>query len=389
MNEPYGPGVDREIELPLDKWFEQFNNKLEATGFYILPNMRVLKEAENPIEDLNSKSSKIPAMPGATLGTVMAMVLNNADLTYFVNADHIEITTKKIARKNYNHALRVYEVADLVIPIPSAINSLGVGQTLSVLGGAFSFGSSGSPFNAFGNGGAAAGFAGLAGLGGIGGIGGGLGGIGGIGGGLGGLGGGLGGLGGGLAGLGGGIGGGLGGGLAGGGIMGMGGPPNFGGGGGFLGFGGGQAGQLGNLGGQFGFQGQTFENHLVNLITDTIARGHWARVPSYLQVNQMGGQNDMTDDEGGSLVPVDEKFSLGFYPPALALVVSAPSHFRPTVKYPRNPRRGPAAAWARCRLEAAMRWSVSSENLSTTTRSRSTRSGRNMPRPRAQGPETD
>src|SRR5262249_40597503 len=98
--------------------------------------------------------------------------------------------------------------------------------------------------------------------------------------------------------------------------------------------GGGQAGQIGNLGGQFGFQGQTFENHLVRLITDTIARGRWARVPVNLQIAGQGGTDSM--DEDAAVIPADEKFSLGFYPPALALVVNAPSRFRPTVKYSRE-----------------------------------------------------
>jgi hypothetical protein len=326
MNSPMRPGIEQATELPLSSWLEQFRQNLEGTNFYIRPNEESLK-ADPPVRLFGDESPrvKIPAMPGATLGSVMAQVLSQLGLTYFVNQDHVEIIKKAHAKKSVNHALRVYEVADLIIPIPSALNTFGVGQTLSVIGGAASFGSAGSPFNAFGNN-----VIGIAGIGGLGG----LGAIGGLGGGIGGL-GGLGGLGGGLGGLGGGLG--LGGG-AGGGQLGINGAGGLAGQGGLLGFGGGQAGQLGNLGGQFGFQGQTFENYLVRLIRDTIARGKWSALPGYLRFGGTAPQPGMMgDDENTELTPVDEQYDIGFYPPALALVVRAPSHYRPYVKDPNAP----------------------------------------------------
>ena len=130
-------------------------------------------------------------------------------------------------------------------------------------------------------------------------------------------------------------------GLAGAGALGINGVGAGGGQGGLLGFGGGQQGQLGNLGGQFGFQGQTFENYLVALIRDTIARGKWSALPNYLQTGGVAQQPPGgTEEEDTQLTPADEQYDMGFYPPALALVVRAPSHMRPYVKDPNAPTGG-------------------------------------------------
>ncbi|HLW68848.1 MAG TPA: hypothetical protein VKS79_26285, partial [Gemmataceae bacterium] len=169
-----------------------------------------------------------------------------------------------------------------------------------VLGGTFSFGNLGSPFqNPFG-------FAGGVGIQGIGG------GAGGAGIGLGG------------------------GGLQQGGLANFngfgGGGNNQGFGGGISGFGGGQLGQFGNLGGQFGLQGGDTSALLIQLIRDTIARGEWARLPgqiaSQLQGNQPGFNNPgMMDDSDTDqkIVPESELNSLGFYKPSMALIVRGTS----------------------------------------------------------------
>ena len=56
------------------------------------------------------------------------------------------------------------------------------------------------------------------------------------------------------------------------------------------------------------------------------------------------GANDMVDEDVG-IIPADEKFSLGFYPPALALVVTAPSRYRPTVTNTREAALGGAGGY--------------------------------------------
>src|SRR5262249_19350819 len=187
------------------------------------------KNADTPVENVQDQRVKLPKLPGVTLSTVLRLVLSQIGGTYIVRRDYVEVTTAKEAIKE--KTVRAYEVADLVIPIPSSLNQVGLNQNLNVLGGAFSFGAAGSPFTQFtGIGGGGFGALGVGGFGALG-VGGGLG--------LGGGGGGL-GLGGGIMG---------GGGLVG--LMGFGGQGNnLGFGGGVGGFGGGQLGQFGNLGGQ-------------------------------------------------------------------------------------------------------------------------------------------
>ena len=99
---------------------------------------------------------------------------------------------------------------------------------------------------------------------------------------------------------------------------------NLGVGGGMAGFGGGQLGQLGNLGGQFGLQGGNQSQLLITLIRQVVGRPKdWA--PQY---NPITGQplNPLDDEkaDGGGGINGDNN-QLGYYPPALALVVKAPS----------------------------------------------------------------
>jgi tetratricopeptide (TPR) repeat protein len=326
LNSPMVPSIDSATSLPLSAWLERFRQNLEGTNFYIRPNNGSLEKGDVKVDLYSPELNvKIPAMPGASLGSVMSQVLGAVEppLTYYVNHDHIEILKKEDAKYNYNFPLRVYEVADLIIPIPSAINVLGVGQNLAVLGGAASYGAAGSPFNAFGNTGAIGAFGGIgafAGFGGLGGL---------AGGGLGGL-GGLAGLGGGIAGLGGGAAGAGGFGVGGGGI-------GAAGQGGLLGFGGGQ---LGNLGAGFGFLGARFDWYLVQLIKETIGGArYWVDTRT---VTRPVNPNPMAQepDEDVSGIPENERFNIGYYPPALSLVVRAPSRFRPYVKEPFSPAAG-------------------------------------------------
>jgi tetratricopeptide (TPR) repeat protein len=271
------------------------------------------------VQDIKGQQVKLEKVAGISLGTVLRLLLSQVNGTYIIRREYIEITTNQ--RQVAEKALRAYPVADLVYPIPNAINQAAVNQTLmnSILGGGF------SPF-----GGAA--FGGVGYLGGLGALGiGGLGALGALGG-LGALGvGGLGalGLGGGLGALGA-AGGGLGAvGLAGGQVLGAGGPQNLGvGGGGFVGFAGfgGQLGQLGNLGGQFGLQGGDQSQILITLIRQVIGTpADWSPLGVFQrpQVGAAVAVGATVEDEPAG--DPNTSGALGYYPPARALVVKGTS----------------------------------------------------------------
>ena len=96
---------------------------------------------------------------------------------------------------------------------------------------------------------------------------------------------------------------------------------NMGFGAGGLGVGGGQLGQFGNLGGQFGLQGGDQSRLLMNLIVDTVAAGEW------IQTQRPGAQPGM--DEEVPIVSVKQLNSLGYYPPARALIIRGTTRYHP------------------------------------------------------------
>jgi hypothetical protein len=275
---------------------------------------------------------RLPKMIGVSLATVLRLLTAQANATYLVRRDYIEITTGK--RAVAEKVVRVYPVADLVIPIPNAFNAQAVNQTLTILGTSPGIGLQlGSPLalgglgavgavGALGIGGAlglgALGLGGALGVGGLGLAGGalGVGGVPGLGA--------LGFAGGGLGGLGGGFGGG--------GLGFAGGQVNLGVGGGALGFGGGALGQLGNLGGQFGLQGGDQSAVLIQLIREVVGNPReWAR-PGQLVggqrppgMGQGGGINAPEQEEGAEPLAPELLNSLGYYPPSRALVVKGTS----------------------------------------------------------------
>lgn len=317
--------------VTLDKGIEASNNLRDAISFLedrydvtILADTQAFKA--DGIEDVESQPVKLPKMIGVSLATVLRLLTAQVNGTYLVRRDYIEVTTgrRAVAEK----VVRVYPVADLVIPIPNAFNRQAVNQLLTILGTAPGLGLQiGGPQALGGLG--AVGALGLGGLG-LGGLG-----LGGLGlGGLGLLGGALGGLGGGGAALGfagGGLGG-LGGGFGGGGLGFAGGQINLGVGGGALGFGGGALGQFGNLGGQFGLQGGDQSAVLIQLIREVVGQQkEWAR-PGQLvgglraQGGAFGqGINAPEQEEGEDRLPQELLNSLGYYPPSRALVVKGTS----------------------------------------------------------------
>jgi hypothetical protein len=335
--------------VTLDKGLDantQFKDALEFISdrydITILVDTQAFK-TDNSVESVDDLPVKLPRMVGVSLGTVLRLLAAQVNGTYLIRRDYIEITTgqRAVAEK----VIRVYPVADLVFPIPNSINQRVVNQTLSILGTAPGIGLQlGSP-QALGGLGALglAGALGALGLGGIGGLGAlGLGGLGGLGA-LGIAGGALGLAGGGLAGAQGGFGGGLG--FAGGGQV------NLGAGGGALGFGGGQLGQFGNLGGQFGLQGGDQSAILVELIRQVVGNPReWSRPGAFqgrnalnqpAALNPAGQPGD--EDEGDKFTP-DLLNSLGYYPPARALVVKATSRIHTNLGGGLLGPRGPGMA---------------------------------------------
>ncbi|HEV3261402.1 MAG TPA: hypothetical protein VG013_31405, partial [Gemmataceae bacterium] len=286
-------------------------------------------------EGILNQPVKLPKMVGISMATVLRLLFEPVGGTYLVRRDFIEITTARIQAAE--KTLRVYPVADLVIPIPNGVNQQGLQQNLQVAGQSLTVNGQGV-IGQLGGAGFGGGLGGLGGLGVLGGIGGGLaglGGIGGLGGGLGGLGGGLGGLGGGLGGLGGaGIGGlgagGMGGAGFGGGNFGMagGGAQNMGFGGGMFGIGGGQQGQFGNLGGQFGLQGGDTSIQLIRLITQVVGTPKdWVAPPR--QLGQQAGGLD--EDKDTDIYGTGTAGQIGYYQTARALMVKATSRIHTSV----------------------------------------------------------
>ena len=265
--------------------------------------------------DIKEAKPKLAAtqLRGLKMGTFLDVVLLSMNATYIVRPDYIEITT--FNRRLEEKVTRVFPVADLVIPIPSSVNqqtllqNLAVqNQQLAIFGqviGAANFQGFGG---AFGNnqggqfGGAPGGFNPLGMQGQM------------MGGNFGNL-----------------------------GDPGMGGQ-NQGFGGGALGVGGGQLGQFGNLGGQFGIQGGDQSQLLLSLIVETVAKGEWAQAPNSLNA-QPGMEMDLP------ILTQKQLNSLGYYPPARALIIRGTSRYHPaaTIKLqsadlggqaagPRNPR---------------------------------------------------
>jgi hypothetical protein len=265
----------------------------------------------------------IPKMRGVSLATVLRKILARIptqpgrEATYIIRRDQIEITTADFAVAE--KSIRVYPVADLVVPIPNAVNTQSVLNQATIFGFGGSLGVAQTQAATFIGGAANLGFAGAGGLGGLGGFGGGLGGGAAFGGGLGGLGGfgggGLGGFGGGMGGFGGGAG-----------FAGMGG---FGAGGGAGAPG---VGQFGNLGGQFGLQGRTQEIVLITLIRQVVGTPRDWLPLSAIQVAELPqGPGAGTDDPSAG---VTEGNSVGFFPPAMALVVKGTSRIHTRLQSP-------------------------------------------------------
>ncbi len=270
-------------------------------------------EAANPGERILDKPVNLPVLNNVSLATALRLMLDPIGAVYQVRRDYIDIVPAKTAYTD--KVLRVFPVADLVFPIPQAVNQQSLFQNLQLLGSSLTILGQGllgfTGFNFVGNAGFGGGFN-IAGVGGFGAAalgGGGIGGIAGFGGpgGLGAVGIAGGGLQGGNAGFGAGP------------FQGGGGQVNQGFGGGLTGFGGGQQGQFGNLGGQFGLQGGTTQDLLIALITQVVEPGFWDIQGAAGTLN--ANPDPLTDPAAEPSAPREQLNTIGFYPPANALVV--------------------------------------------------------------------
>ena len=250
-------------------------------------------------------------LSGMKLGTFLDTVLLSVNATFIVRPDHIEITT--FDRRLEEKVTRVFPVADLVIPIPSSVNIATLQQNLMFQNAQLAiFGQviGAANFQGFGNA-----FAQNQGLQNFQGPGQPFG-------------------------------------PAGGPFGNIGQPgANQGFGGGALSVGGGNLGQFGNLGGQFGLQGGDQSQLLLNLIVETVARGEWVQVTNPNAIPGMG-------EEQVPLLTANQLNSLGYYPPARALIIRGTSRYHPATSIklkrqdggaalgPMNPRVGGAVAAA-------------------------------------------
>ncbi len=298
-------------DLPLFELLQKLSKRYAVT--FVIMEEQFKAEMVN---DIKEKKPNLAAtqLRGMKLGTFLDVVLLSMNATYIVRPDYIEITT--FSRRLEEKVTRVFPVADLVIPIPSSVSQQQLMQNLQIQN---------SQLAIFGQVIGAANFQGF----------------------------------GGAFGQGGGgqqfgqqfqgqqIGGGIGnaGGPFGQGALQFQGGNNQGFGGGVLGIGGGQLGQFGNLGGQFGIQGGDQSRLLLNLIVETVAKGEWAQ--SSRPAPRPG------EDEDTPQLEAKQLNSLGYYPPARALIIRGTSRYHPAASIklkkaadgqavgPMNPRGNP------------------------------------------------
>jgi tetratricopeptide (TPR) repeat protein len=293
-------------EIPLFELLQDLSKRYQVT--FVIMEEYFKAEGQPNIKEEKAKLAATQ-LRGLKLGNFLDIVLLSMNATYIVRPDYIEITT--FQRRLEEKVTRVFPVADLAIPIPSSVNRRSLyqnlaiqNQTLAIFGQASLFG--GGLRNLGGN---------------IGFGGGGFGGGGNFGGG--------------------GFGGGgqqfNGGGPFGNGAAQIGNGANRGFGGGFAGFGGGNLGQFGNLGGQFGLQGGDQSQLLMRLIFETVAKGEWSNLPNTRPMPGMG-------DDDTPQVPTAQLNSLGYYPPARALIVRGTSRYHSAASIKLKKQDGNAAA---------------------------------------------
>jgi tetratricopeptide (TPR) repeat protein len=281
-------------EIPLFELLQDLSKRYQVTFIVMEEYFKA-----DGIPNIREEKAKLAAtqLRGLKLGAFLDIVLLSMNATFIVRPDYIEITTFR--QRLEEKVTRTFPVADLAIPIPSAVNQQSLFQNLAIQNQTLAI---------FG----AASFGGQANF--------------------------LGGFGGGVVGNGG---------LGGNNPLNQGGNPGpFGNagqqlgqqpggfGGGFASFGGGQLGQFGNLGGQFGIQGGDQSKLLIQLIVETVAKGEWD--PRTLVI---AGEPPMPGGmEDTPLLTREMQNSMGYYPPARALIVRGTNRYHPatSIKFPKD-----------------------------------------------------
>ncbi len=271
-------------EIPLFELLQDLSKRHQVT-FIIMEEYF----AAEMIMNIKEAKAKLTAtqLRGLKLGNFLDIVLASMNATFIVRPDYIEITT--FTRRLEEKVTRVFPVADLVIGIPDGSNGQSVIQNLQIQNAQLQIFGQASLF------------------------GGGLQNVGGNN-------------------FGGPFGNNNGGNNNNGGMNAMGGPfgngaamignqGNLGVGGGITGIGGGNIGQFGNLGGQFGIQGNSQQDLLLSLIFETVARGEWANIAGNNPMPGMGGMDETP------ILTASQLNSLGYYPPARALIIRGTSRY--------------------------------------------------------------
>ena len=88
--------------------------------------------AEDAAANITVKPVKLPKLSGVSLGTALRMLLDPIGATYAVRRDYIDIIP--VSKALTDKVIRVFPVADLTVPIPNAVNPLGLNQNLTVFG---------------------------------------------------------------------------------------------------------------------------------------------------------------------------------------------------------------------------------------------------------------
>jgi tetratricopeptide (TPR) repeat protein len=258
---------------PFSEVMEDLEKRFNIT---IIPNKTAIGDQAAQLADAKAEKLGTKSLDGMPIGDFLDVYLRNLPvpyLTYVVRPYYIEITSYDARMEE--KVTRVFPAADLVIPIPQAVNqsslyqNLGVQQqTLAIFGAASLYGGGlnnylgggggnnggqmgapgGAPGQPFGNVGQGQGIVGLGS-----------------------------------------------------------GPP-------------GSQGQFGNLGGQFGLQGGTQEGLLIQIILATVAKDEWEQ-------SKQAPPSDPNDPPPEPKLPPNQRHSIGYYPPARALVVRGTSRY--------------------------------------------------------------
>ena len=92
----------------------------------------------DPTVEVESQTIKTK-LKGVSLATALRMILAQVGGTYIIRRDYVEVTTPAFAVAE--KVIRVFPVADLVIPIPNSVNQQGLQQNLQLLGNTVAAGS--------------------------------------------------------------------------------------------------------------------------------------------------------------------------------------------------------------------------------------------------------